>query len=144
MPFVGCALLFALLGSPALAAQTPTVAVTNAWIRLLPGDLPLAGYFELTNGGDEAVTLAGASSPVFRRVELHRSVEHEGQVRMERVSALELPPGETRRFAPGGLHLMLFERQRSLQPGDRVPVTLELRRGERLRLDFEVKSPADL
>jgi copper(I)-binding protein len=123
----------------AAAFAAPAVTVTNARIRLLPGDLPLAGYFDLANRGKRPLTLTAASSPAFKMVHLHRSIERDGKSIMVPAGKLEIKPGAALHFAPGGYHLMLMERVKPLKVGDKVPITLRFADDQTLRVMFEVK-----
>ncbi len=91
----------------------------------LPGTSMMAGYFTLTNDGDQTVTVTGATSRDFARVSIHRSTEEDGQSRMEPVPELTVNPGEQVTFEPGGLHLMLFEPAGEPEPGDTMNVALQ-------------------
>jgi len=116
--------------------------IEEAWIRLLPGDLPLGGYFTLANDRESPATLVGAKSDAFERVMMHESVEEGGAVRMQHVDALEVPSGDALRFAPGGYHLMLMGRQGALSEGDRLPITLIFDDGCRVTAEFTVRHAA--
>lgn len=113
--------------------------VEQAWIRLLPGDLPLAGYLVLDNPGDRPLTLTGAHSAAFGRIAMHESRADSGVARMHAVEQLTIPPGDRLVFAPGGYHLMLLDRTRALQTGDQVPVILDFADGSSLRVLFPVR-----
>ena len=130
---------FAALLASSAAFAAPAVTVTNARIRLLPGDLPLAGYFDLVNQDKRPLTLTAASSPAFKMVHLHRSIEQGGKSMMVPAGNLEIKPGATLHFAPGGYHLMLMDRVKPLQVGDKVPMTLQFTDHKPLRVMFEVK-----
>ncbi len=101
------------------------LTIADAWIRLLPADLPLGGYFELHNGGAQAINLVGVSSPAFREIQIHKSSERNGMESMRRVSDIQVLPGASVSFAPGAYHLMLLGRKRPLHVGDKVRVTLK-------------------
>jgi copper(I)-binding protein len=131
--------------APALCALTLTactqgLAISDAWIRLLPGDLPAAGYFVLYNDSDRPATLVGASAPSFERVEVHQSVERQGLESMIHMDAVGIRPHETLRFQPGGYHLMFMGPRRALAVGDVEPVTLRLADGTELTVEFAVRS----
>lgn len=113
---------------------------SQAWIRVLPGDLPLAGYLLLSNPGEQALTLVGAHSPAFRAIEMHQSFEQSGVARMVMLERIAIPPGGQLAFAPAGYHLMLFGRTRPLQAGEEVPVTLEFADGYRLQVSFTLRA----
>lgn len=118
--------------------------VTNARLSLLPGDMPGAGYFRLHNAGDKPVTLVGGDSDAFQSVEMHMSMSNDGIARMQPVSKLDIAPGETLEFAPGGYHLMFMKRSHSLAMGDEVAVVLDFAGEKRLPVTFEVVSPASM
>jgi copper(I)-binding protein len=119
----------------ALKGATP--AATGAWVRLpAVSGRPAAGYLTLS-GGEKAEVLTGASSPAAERVELHESAMADGRMRMNRLSSVPLPVGGTVSFAPGGLHLMLFGLK--AQPGDSVPITLELASGATLSVKAQAR-----
>lgn len=145
MPFrIGLvALLIAL--SPALpaAAASPAgaaVRVTHAWIRWLPGGVPLAGYAVLENPSEGAVVLTHASSPAFGEIDLHRTAEHAGTMSMTPVDRLTLAPHETLDLEARGYHLMLMQPKRALAPGERVPITLYFADGSTVTAEFEVRA----
>ncbi len=131
-------LLFPLI-APALTFASPQITVAHGRIRLLPGGLPLAGYFDLVNDSNQRVTLVDASSPVFRTVELHRSSEKDGMSSMISVRRIEVIAGRTFHFSPDGYHLMLMGRRRSLRVGDKVPVTLQFSGDKTLQVIFKIE-----
>jgi copper(I)-binding protein len=49
-------------------------------------------------------------------------------MRMREVPSIEIPPGRTVTFGPGGLHLMMIGLTRPLRQGETVPVTLRFER----------------
>lgn len=133
-------LLFGLLLLLALPATGAAGLVVNhAWIRLLPGSLPLAGYMDIANTGPVMLALTDASSPEFRRIQIHRSLDRGGIEEMQRVPSLDIGPGQTARLAPDGYHLMLIGRRKPLHVGDRVPVTLVFSDHERVLMEFRVR-----
>jgi copper(I)-binding protein len=119
-------------------AGQPPVSVSDARIRWLPGDLPMAGYFVITSHAPDPLRLTGAASPAFGHVMLHRSVEEAGVERMVHVDGVDLVPGESVAFAPGGYHLMLMHRTQALHVGEQVPVTLNFSDGQTLTVRFRI------
>lgn len=123
----------------ACAAQAASegVSISDARLRLLPGDLPMAGYFVLHNGSDHAVQLTGAACSAFRMVMMHRTVHENGMDRMVMIKAITVAPGKSVEFAPGGYHLMLMHRKHPMHIGDKVPVTLRVS-GKDMPIEFQV------
>lgn len=111
--------------------EVDALHVERSWIRATPpGQRVAAAFLVLTSKGPEERVVLSLSSPLAGQVEIHRTVERNGQVRMEPVEQLVLPAGGQVELLPGGLHVMLMDLQRSLSPGDLVPLRLFLDGGE--------------
>ena len=131
----------ALTVAPAFAAgSTPAVQAREAWIRWLPGDLPAAGYVNLSNTGDRPVVLDGAASADYGSTMLHETRNKGGVSEMVHVGKITIPAHGTVTFAPGGYHIMLMKAKKQIKPGDRVAVTLLFEGGDRLMVNFEVRN----
>lgn len=129
-------LLLMLIASPLFAAE---LTVTQAWLRLLPGDLPLAGYAHVVNTANRDLTLVAASSPEFAAVQFHQSMNHDGMEEMRHLQQIRIAAGKSLDFAPGGYHLMLMGRKHALQPGQHVALTLHFSDGSKQTIQFVVK-----
>lgn len=121
----------------ASAADTVEISVTDAWIKppLLPGR-PGAGFFQLSNTGDEAHLIA-VKSPNATRAEIHTHKLSDGVMRMRKVEKLDIPATGQLAFERGGLHLMLFGFDAMGAAG--VPVTLIFADGKEVTAIFEVR-----
>ncbi len=128
-----------LLAAFSISAFAGNISVTDAWIRLLPDNLPLAGYAKVTNTGEHMLTLVAASSPDFPRVQLHRSIVRNGNDVMQHVQKINIAPGQSLNFAPGGYHLMLMGARHSLRIGEHVPIMLKFSDGTHYNILFTVK-----
>lgn len=120
--------LGAVLAAPAVA---DSLTIEDAWVRALPPTQSVtAGYLTVTNNGDDTVRIVGAAAGGAGRAELHESRAEDGAMRMVPVAVLPLAPGESARFEPGGLHLMLKDLERMPAPGDSVRLCLITDDGE--------------
>lgn len=91
------------------AATLQSAQVSAARIVMPPPGAPMAaGYFELHNPGRTALVLEAVESAAFTSVEMHETVEEGGVIRMRPLANATIAPGETLRFEPGGMHLMLM------------------------------------
>lgn len=126
------------LSQPALAGP---VAVSDAWVRWLPGDLPAAGYMTLKNETSKPVDLLSARSPDFGMVMLHESVSNGSTARMVDVDKLRIPAHGTVAIAPGGYHFMLENAKRKLTPGDKIKLELSFSDGAVLTVPMDVRPP---
>lgn len=128
-----------------LSAESGSVEVTDAWIRLAPPGVKVhAGYLTVSNRGTEARYLVAVKSPAFSRAEMHISREKNGVATMEHLAQVTIPPGKSVTFAPGGLHVMLMGVNEE-QAGDAaVPLTLVFRNGDRIAARALIKKRADM
>jgi copper(I)-binding protein len=132
--------------SPVVAAQSDeALELKSAWVRALPPFQPnTAAYFTLVNRGEVAVAIVGASSDVAEKVEIHRTREVDGLMRMEQLDGLALAPGEEVELAPGGTHLMLLDLAYMPAPGDEVRLCVQLASGGEVCTVADVRKSADV
>jgi len=137
------ALLLSLAPLLAVAAEPAALTLEGAWVRALPPGQPnTAAYFTATNSGAVAVTIVGASAAIAASTEIHTTREVDGLQRMEQVAQLQLAPGQSLPFAPGGTHLMLMGLAQMPAPGEQVQLCLELAGGAQVCTLAEVKKSA--
>jgi copper(I)-binding protein len=121
------------------AAQADHVRASEAWIRVMPANLPAGGYVVLHNDGDQPAVLDGASSAAYGSVMLHQSSTDTGMGRMRMVDSLSVPAHGQVALAPGGYHFMLMAAGTPVQPGQSVRITLHFADGSTLATDFLAK-----
>ena len=125
--------------SQAASHRSGPLEVRDAWSRPAVSGFNGVGYMTLVNHGRRAERLVGARSPIARAVEPHRSeVAANGVASMTPAPRIEIPPGGSVTFAPGGFHLMLMGLTKTLKPGDRAPVTLTFADGRSLAVNLQV------
>ena len=135
--FAGLTLALTLITA---ASEEVGVSVRDAWVRETPpGMTMMAGYMALRNSTSRSQVLVAASSSGFETVMIHRTIVKDGMASMVHASQIELTPGASLSFAPGGYHLMLMSPKRTLRAGDRVDIYLEFRGGLVLPVAFEVR-----
>ena len=135
------ALGLCMLALCAASVHAAEVDVTDAKLSLLPGDLPGAGYFTLTNTGDTPLTLVGAESAAFHMTHMHVSTQEGDVAQMHAVDEIEVAPGESFTFAPKGYHLMFMHRTQPLEEGDSVEVVLHFEDQQEQPVSFTVVAP---
>ena len=87
-----------------------------AWVRAAPpGAVSLAGYMTLHNDGKIPMRFSWAQSDQFGMVELQRTQVVDGVSTMRPAGDQTIAPGDSLRFEPGGLHLMLMQPQRDVE-----------------------------
>ena len=122
--------------------QPAALSVEDAWVRVIPGAPIAAAYMTLRNRGTATIVVVGARSPLTGEAMIHESKTVDGQSQMRPIERLAIPAGGAVQLKPGGLHVMLQMSGRAPQPGDEVPITLELEGGGTLALSARVRSAA--
>ncbi|MFC4527874.1 copper chaperone PCu(A)C [Dyella halodurans] len=125
-----------LLAGGVHATEAEHIRASQAWLRVLPGDLPAGAYVTLENTGDQPASLRGAESTNYASVMLHQSSTEGGMGRMNAVDRLVVPAHGKASLAPGGYHLMLMKAASAVKPGDKVKLALVFGDGSKLDVDF--------
>ena len=137
--FLGSLLL--LTGCSTGASGTAGVTVGDAWARpAAAGDQPGAAYLTITNGGGQADTLLGVTSPVAGSVEMHETaMDSSGMMGMHPVERIDVPSGGVVKLEPGGYHLMLVGLTRELRVGDTVELDLTFEHAGKVTVTADVR-----
>ena len=122
------ALAWAQHAPPMGETRAGDLAITQGWSRAAGQGGQGAGYLTIANHGTAPDRLLSASSPAAGRLELHTHIREGDVMRMREVPSIEIPPGRTVTFQPGGLHLMMIGLKQPLRQGETVPVTLRFER----------------
>ena len=133
-------ILAALLVATSVAARADpqALAVTDAWVRAVPG-APAAAYMTLHNGGTQPVRIVGVRSPLARVAMIHETRIVGGVSTMRAHEPLEIAPGATVRLTPEALHVMLHDLAHPLSVGTLVPLELLLDGGGRVTFEARVR-----
>jgi hypothetical protein len=131
------------LAGPAARADESGLTISDAWVRMAPPTLKThGGYLTLTNHGKEPKELISVSSDNYGEVQIHLSKIVDGVATMQRMESVEVAPGKTVEFKPGGLHLMMLSAKKPLEKGKTVPITLRFRSGETIECEAMVSMSA--
>jgi len=122
------------------ATQAEHIMASNAWIRLLPANLPAGGYVTLQNQGASVATLVSVHSATYASAMLHQSTENQaGGSTMRMLDQLTIPAHGQVKLEPAGYHLMLEQATHPLAPGDKIDITLDFADGSHLPVQFLVR-----
>jgi copper(I)-binding protein len=121
------------------AAKAPTIS--GAWARAAAvTDKPTAAYLEISNPGNQADALIGASSPAAASVEIHETTtDASGMTGMHPVDRIDVPAGGEVRLEPGGFHLMLMGLDQPLKAGDTIKLDLKFEKAGTITVDAAVR-----
>ena len=130
-------LVLASCGSP----SGPQVTVKDARVTLpAVKGRPGAGYFTAEAAAlPEAIVAVTAPPPT--RIEMHESMRSGNMASMQAIPSAGFASGETLTFQPGGKHLMLFDIDPAVKPGDTLPLTFRFAKAPPVTVQAEVLGP---
>jgi periplasmic copper chaperone A len=118
--------------------------IAHPWSRATPhGAAVAAGYLVIENRGAAVDRLVSVSVPaeVAARTEMHEMAMQDGVMKMRPLPrGVEVAPGFSMKFEPGGLHIMFVGLKRSLAKGDRFKATLAFEQAGSVEVEFVVEA----
>jgi copper(I)-binding protein len=141
------AALFAVSLGPSLIGQAMAadykagaLEISQPWARATPKDADTgAAYLTVTNTGKTPKRLSCMSSNAAAKCQIHEMSMHDGVMQMRPVEdGVQINPGETVTFKPGGYHIMLDELKHQLQQGKMVEATLKASDGSTVTVQFPI------
>ncbi|HEV2818032.1 MAG TPA: copper chaperone PCu(A)C [Allosphingosinicella sp.] len=134
VPMLAALLLLQACGEPRPNPAAPTGPMVR--LAAVPGR-PAAGYFELPIRGDRGALLS-VTSPRAGRIQMHETIASGAMTAMRPLTRVPVRDGETLRFASGGRHLMIYDVDSRVRPGDRIVLILNFERGAPAQLEAVV------
>ncbi len=128
----------------AQAAAKPTfkagaITVEAPWARATPAGAKIGGgYFTVRNTGAQPDRLIGFSSAVAGRGEVHEMAVIDGVMKMREMKALDIAPGASVEFKPGGFHVMFMDLKDRLVEGRPVKGRLVFEKAGPIDVEFSV------
>jgi copper(I)-binding protein len=124
---------------PAGAAKG--ITVSEAWSRPASGIPVGVGYLKITNNGSEPDVLAGGSTDVAERIELHETtVGDDGVTRMRKLDEVMIAPGATIELKPAGMHMMLLGLKGPLKEGETFKAKLDFKKAGAVDAEFAIRA----
>ena len=119
-----------------------SLKIDHPWSRATPHGAEVAGgYLVIENKGTSVDRLVSATSEIAGRVEIHEMAVQDGIMKMRPLArGLEIKPGATTKFEPGGFHVMFMNLKRPLKEGEKFKGTLVFEKAGRLDVEFTVEA----
>jgi len=119
--------LFLLVSFSTFASENQVI-LSHGWIKQLPPVVPMrAGYFKIQNNRNQPVEIVSISSPDFSKIEIHKTEQINGVMKMTELDNLTVPAKENLAFEPGGLHLMMFDPAKTAKLDYKSSITIHYR-----------------
>jgi periplasmic copper chaperone A len=124
------------------AAWAADIEIQAPWSRATAkGAAVGAGYLTIVNKGKAPDRLVSATADVAEKAEIHEMAMDNSVMTMRALpDGVEIKPGETLTFKPGGLHLMLMGLKKPLVQGGEVHVTLNFAKAGAIAVTLPVGS----
>lgn len=124
----------------AAAQPAQNILVEQCWIRLMPANVPSAGYFSLTNNQKEPIELLAARTNNFELTMLHLTYEEEGMAKMKETAGITIDAGQRLNFEPGGYHVMFEEPTTMPKVGEEMDLELLFDEAQKITTTCRVNS----
>lgn len=117
-----------------------TLQISQPWARATPkGADSGAAYMTVTNTGAKPEQLSCLSSDAAAKCQIHQMSMDNGIMKMREIEGgVEIKPGETVKFEPGGYHVMLVGLKAPLVQGKTVAATFKVDAGATAQVEFPV------
>ena len=117
-----------------------SIEISSPWSRATPkGAQTAIGYMAIKNNGIAPDRLVGGSIDVADRFQLHAMTVEDGIAKMRELSDIEIKPGQSIEFKPGGDHVMFVNLKRPLSRGDHVNGTLVFEHAGTVQIEYSVE-----
>jgi hypothetical protein len=116
-----------------------SLEIMSPWSRATPkGASTAIGYMTIKNNGTVPDRLVGGSVEVADRFQLHSMVMDNGVAKMRDLSGIDIKPGQTIEFKPGGSHAMFVNLKHTLSKGEHVKGTLIFEHAGTVQIEYDV------
>lgn len=135
--------LLALFCNATFASDQLVIAENSAWVRATPpGTSATAIYMTVMNHSSADISLLKASSDISERLELHTHEHVDGMMKMQQVDSIAIAAGGKTELKPHAEHIMVFNLEEPLKPGDIVTLALTFSNGKTHTLEVPVLKQA--
>jgi len=128
--------------TPASAADynVGEIHISQPWARATPkGAANGAAYMTVINNGKTPDRLSCVSSDASAECQIHSMKMENGVMKMRPVEGgLDIAPGETVTFKPGGFHIMFVDLKHPLQEGREVDAKLKFENAGTIEVAYPV------
>ncbi len=117
-----------------------SLAISSPWSRVTPkGARTGVGYMTIKNNGTTPDRLIGGSVDVANRFQLHAMTMDNGIAKMRDRKDIEINPGQTIEFKPGGSHVMFVDLNHPLSKDEHVNGTLVFEHAGKVQIEYSVE-----
>lgn len=141
LPIAGVLILYCITANAmATDYKAGSIAINAPWSRATAkGAQTAVGYMTIKNNGTAPDRLIGGSVEIAERFQLHAMTMENGISKMRDLDGIDIKPGETIEFKPGGSHAMFVKVKHPLSKGEHVKGTLIFERAGTAQIEYDVE-----
>jgi periplasmic copper chaperone A len=117
-----------------------SIEIIAPWSRVTPKGAETAiGYMTIKNNGTTPDRLIGGSAEFANTFQMHSMTMENGVSKMRELKEVEIKPGQSIEFKPGGLHIMFVGVKHPLSKGEHVKGTLVFEHAGTVQIEYDVQ-----
>jgi copper(I)-binding protein len=117
-----------------------SLEIMGPWSRATPkGASTAIGYMTIKNNGTTPDRLIGGSVDFASDFQLHSMTMEDGVSKMRELKSVDIEPGQTIEFKPGGSHVMFVGVKHPLSQGEHVKGTLIFEHAGTVQIEYDVQ-----
>lgn len=117
-----------------------SLTISGPWSRATPkGAQTAIGYMTIKNNGTTPDRLIGGSIEVADRFQLHAMTMENDISKMRDLTGIDIKPGQTIEFKPGGSHAMFVDLKHPLSKGEHIKGTLIFEHAGTVQIEYSVE-----
>jgi len=135
-----CCFDFSNIISPCYGYQKlSAIVIHDPWIRTAPPNAPMLGLFmKIRNNTNQDIRLVSVQATGYVRAELHRTINHNGIMKMQKQSFMPISAQGDLDLKPGSWHIMLIGPEIVPKEGDTSMIYLEFDNGTTQTIHVQV------
>ena len=115
------------------------IVIHDPWIRTAPPNAPMLGLFmKIRNNTNQDIRLVSVQAIGYIRAELHRTINHNGIMKMQKQNFMSVPAQGDLNLKPGSWHIMLIGPEIAPKEGDTSMIYLEFDNGTTQTIHVQV------
>lgn len=112
------------------------IEVSNSFVKITPPNMKQTAIFmDIKNNSDKEISLIDANTSLSSVTELHTHIKDGEMMKMIKVSDIKIPAHGEANLKPGGLHIMVFDLNSSVDENTTANVWLKFDNNETMLIE---------
>ncbi len=112
------------------------IEVSNSFVKITPPNMKQTAIFmDIKNNSDKEISLIDANTSLSSVTELHTHIKDGEMMKMIKVPDIKIPAHDEANLKPGGLHIMVFDLNSSVDENTTANVWLKFDNNETMLIE---------